>query len=586
MILRILRLLVALLVVNALLLGPRWLVPGTEVVPRVALEAGFIVGLFALLPDRNWSRRLAQAGGAAVVLLGLIGLADATARMVLARPVNLYLDFPLLRPIGNLLIGMIGFIPAVLVFLGAGLVAFGLMWLTAWLLSPSGSLARAWGPGLTLRAMGRERGMGRSTASRWMPRAVGAALMVPLLLWWVAPRAGVPVGTALGPYGVAPGWAGSPAADLVVAQAIRLRETFTERERFEADLLAAPVSYADVDGLFGRLEDRDVVLAFIESYGITVLDDVRYSPVILPRLEDLQRRVQAAGLHIVSGTLVAPTQGGESWFSHGSLISGLWLGNQIRYDLMIGSGRETLVDDFRRAGYETVAVVPAITYAWPEGESLRYDRIYARDDIPYAGPPLNWVTMPDQYTWSFLENGVRGVDRGTAQDGTPSPVFVEVDLISSHAPWTPILPILDWDSIGDGSVFQQWANAGEQPEVLWLDTERVREHYALAIDYALNAMTGYAERYVDENTLLIALGDHQPAPLITGDGASWEVPVHVISGDPDLLTPFLEWGFIRGAMPSRAYRDRGMDYFRHWFVHAYSIPADPAAAPTPSMTAE
>jgi hypothetical protein len=430
--------------------------------------------------------------------------------------------------------------------------------------------------------MEQEGGVGKGEPG-WGLRLVGAALLVPLVVWWVAPRVGAPVGTALGSFGVAPAWAGAPALELVAAQAIRLRETFTERERFEADLAAAPSSYADVDGLFERLQGRDVVLAFIESYGVTVIDDDRYRPLILPRLEELQRRIEAAGLHIVSGTLVAPTQGGESWFSHGSMLSGLWLGNQIRYDLMIGSGRETLVDDFRRAGYRTVAIVPAITYAWPEGESLRYDQIFARADIPYAGPALNWVTMPDQYTWSFLETGVRGTNRGA----DAAPVFVEVDLISSHAPWTPILPVLDdWDSIGDGSVFQQWANAGEQPEVLWLDTERVREHYSLAIDYALNAMTGYAERYVDENTLLIALGDHQPAPLVTGDGASWEVPVHVISGDADLLTPFLEWGFIRGAMPSRAYPDRGMDYFRDWFVHAYSVPGPPEAAPPPSMTAE
>jgi hypothetical protein len=383
--------------------------------------------------------------------------------------------------------------------------------------------------------------------------------------------------------------------DLVVAQAIRLGETFTERERFEADLDAAPDTYAEVDGLLSRLANRDVVLAFIESYGVTVVDDVRYSPRILPRLEDLQSRVEAAGLHMVSGTLVAPTQGGESWFSHGSLLSGLWLGNQIRYDLLIGSGRETLIDDFRRAGYRTVAIMPAITYAWPEGDALRYDEIFARADIPYAGPPLNWVTMPDQFTWSFLEKGVRGTARGATGEVPPGdtaprdrdPVFAEIGLISSHAPWTPILPVLDdWDSIGDGSVFQEWANAGEAPEVLWLDTERVREHYALAIDYALNAMAGYAERYVDENTLLIALGDHQPAPLITGDGASWEVPVHVISGDPDLLTPFLEWGFLRGSFPSRAYPDRGMDYFRDWFIRAYSEPVAPEATPTPSMTAE
>ena len=173
------------------------------------------------------------------------------------------------------------------------------------------------------------------------------------------------------------------------------------------------------------------MLAFLESYGISALDDSVYASVILSRLGDLERRMAASGLHIATGSLVAPTQGGQSWFSHGTLLSGLWLDNQLKYDLLLTSDRETLVDDFRRAGYETVVLMPAITLAWPEGRWFGYDEIYAHRDIDYAGPPLNWVTMPDQFTWSFLERTVRVRAEGR-------PLFAEVGLISSHAPWTPI----------------------------------------------------------------------------------------------------------------------------------------------------
>ncbi|MDX1567004.1 MAG: hypothetical protein R3223_04330, partial [Longimicrobiales bacterium] len=222
--------------------------------------------------------------------------------------------------------------------------------------------------------------------------------------------------------------------------------------------------------------------------------------------------------------------------------------------------------DFSRAGYETVALMPAITLAWPEGEWFGYDRIYDFHDIDYAGPPLNWVTMPDQFTWSFLQHRILGEPR-------PRPVFAEVGLISSHAPWTPILPVLsDWGAIGDGSIFAPWENAGERPEELWRDVERVREHFALSVDYAVHAMTSYAERYVDDGTLLIVMGDHQPAPLITGEGADRAVPVHVLSGDPDLVEPFVSWGFQRGAFPPHGKDPPRMDVFRAWFVEAYSGP--------------
>ena len=83
-------------------------------------------------------------------------------------------------------------------------------------------------------------------------------------------------------------------------------------------------------------------------------------------------------------------------------------------------------------------------------------------------------------------------------------------------------------------------------------------------------MASYARHYLDDQTVLIALGDHQPAPLITGQEASRAVPVHVIARDPEVLTPFLDWGFVAGVLPPRAQKVRQMDAFRDWFVNAYS----------------
>jgi hypothetical protein len=160
------------------------------------------------------------------------------------------------------------------------------------------------------------------------------------------------------------------------------------------------------------------------------------------------------------------------------------------------------------------------------------------------------------------------------------PLFAEVSLISSHAPWTPIAPVLDdWSALGDGSVFSRWADAGDPPEVVWRDPERVREQYMKAIDYVLRVLASYAANFGDARTLLILVGDHQPAPLITGDGASRDVPIHVISGDPDLLAPFLAWGFTPGMRPPADAPARRMDQFRDFFLAAFSIPSlDPRDA--------
>ena len=66
------------------------------------------------------------------------------------------------------------------------------------------------------------------------------------------------------------------------------------------------------------------------------------------------------------------------------------------------------------------------------------------------------------------------------------------------------------------------------------------------------------------------MGDHQPAPLVTGEDASRAVPVHVISGDPAVVRPFLDWGFVEGTIPDPTRPVPRMDEFRDWFVRAFS----------------
>jgi hypothetical protein len=46
------------------------------------------------------------------------------------------------------------------------------------------------------------------------------------------------------------------------------------------------------------------------------------------------------------------------------------------------------------------------------------------------------------------------------------------------------------------------------------------------------------------------IGDHQPLASVSGAGASWDVPVHIVSADAALLRRFEAHGFTPGLLPA------------------------------------
>ncbi len=317
--------------------------------------------------------------------------------------------------------------------------------------------------------------------------------------------------------------------------------------------------------LLADLGDVDVLLVFVESYGRSVLDQDRFQRFSRPSLDAFDAALEEAGLVSGSSYLTSPIMGGQSWLAHGTLESGLRLPHQHYYDPLIAADRLTLTKAFARRGHRTVAVKPAITKPWPEGSHLGFERIYAAADLGYAGLPYNWATMPDQYTMAAFERFER------LDDTRDRPVFAELSLISSHAPWTHIPPVLeDWSSIGNGEIFSTWAELGEPPHVVWAEPARVRQQYGKSIRYVLDILASYAARHVDEKTLMIIVGDHQPAPLVIGKGVTRDVPLHIVTGNPELLQPFLNWGLVPGMHPDEVVEVRRMDAFRDWFLEAFS----------------
>jgi hypothetical protein len=172
--------------------------------------------------------------------------------------------------------------------------------------------------------------------------------------------------------------------------------------------------------------------------------------------------------------------------------------------------------------------------------------------------------MPDQFTLSALDRLVLAGAPGRDRD----PVFAQVALISSHAPWTPVPDLVAWDEIGDGRVFDAVAQSGDPPEVVWRDTDRVRDQFRQAIDYSLRTVGAYAARRAADGPFLIVLGDHQPALFVSED-EGFVVPIHVI-GPEALVERFADWGWGAGMIPDPDAPVVPMDAFRNRFLTAFS----------------
>jgi hypothetical protein len=498
------------------------------------LELPLILAALAALPAGARLTRVARAAlVAALLATALLNLADLGTRLAYGRGFNPLVDLHLVDAAWNLASGTLGAVPAALAAASALAATAGLGAALWWSTGRWAALA----PPPRFRA-----------AAGALALAAGVAVVLD-------------VGAEAGAWRIAPPGK-APAAGLAYARTLSYGATLADLRAFAAAARADPFTdrHAPLAGLGGR----DVLLIFVESYGRGSLASPLYAPTHAATLRDAERRLTGAGLAARSGWLTAPIRGGQSWLAHATLASGLWISDQGRYRAYLASERASLFDFAVAAGYRTAAVMPAITMDWPEGGLMNFGTILAAADLGYRGQPFNWVTMPDQYTLAALD---RLLERG---DGAP-PLFAQVALISSHAPWVPIPPVIAWDAVGDGSVFDAFALSGDPPEVVWRDQDRVRDQYRLAIDYSLRTVAQYALRQAGDPPLMVILGDHQPARFVS-QSDSFDVPVHVV-GPPDLIARLDGWAWSDGLVPAPDAPVWRMDAFRDRFLAAFGAPA-------------
>jgi phosphatidylglycerophosphate synthase len=323
------------------------------------------------------------------------------------------------------------------------------------------------------------------------------------------------------------------------------------------------------DQLLTGLRGKDVIVLMVESYGQVAVQGSSFSPGVDRVLAKGDAQLKSSGFAARSGWLTSPTFGGISWLAHSTFHSGVRIDTQRHYDQLIKTNRFTLSQAFGRAGWRAVDVVPSNNRAWKPGRTFyHYDKVYDSRNLGYKGPRFGYPTMPDQYTLLALQ-------RLELAKRKRRPVFAEVDTLSSHFPWTKIPRSVPWQDVGDGSIFARIPTAASASQgTLLRHAGQARRAFGLSVEYSLRTIFSWLQRYGDKNTVVVMLGDHQPHTVISGQGATHDVPISVIAKDPKVTDQIRGWGWDDGVRPSPRAPVWPMQAFRDRFLTAFgSTPA-------------
>lgn len=304
------------------------------------------------------------------------------------------------------------------------------------------------------------------------------------------------------------------------------------------------------DGGLSALAGADVMIVFAESYGVSTFENQEFADVLQPARRQLAEAVAESGRFAASALVTSPTFGGGSWLTHAALLAGVDMRVPDHHALLLQSTRPTLVGHFRKHGYRSVALMPGLHSAWPEGAYYGFDQIYDAASLAYTGPAFGFWRIPDQFSMGRLHQ-LELADT----DGRPR--FIVFPTITSHLPFEPVPPVVaDWTFAYEGAApagFNEQLDPATVQELLNQipDWQRLQGPYLRSIDYSLRWLSEYLRQLAPRPMLMLIVGDHQPAATVVGRDADWSVPVHVVSTSKPLIDSFVASGFVEGLVPQR-----------------------------------
>jgi hypothetical protein len=304
------------------------------------------------------------------------------------------------------------------------------------------------------------------------------------------------------------------------------------------EAMAAPAGSA-----LAALGGADVMLMPLESLGAITYDDPDIRAALQGARERFEQDLRDGGYGVVSAFMKSPTFAGGSELAHLSLLSGIDLTDPLRHDVLLTTRRETLITLFRSQGYQTFGLYPGVFWPWPERAFYRFDQYVDGPALAYLGPPIGFWKIPDQFSAAQVE-------RLYPRDARAKPRFTFFPTITTHLPFSPVPP---FQPDAQRLLSAEPYDAQQVQRVLaqrpnWT---QMRPDYVRMMEYGYRWLGAYLREGSGRESFYILVGDHQPAASVTGEGASWDVPVYLVSRQDRLLQRFVRLGYQPGVHPRR-----------------------------------
>ncbi|MFE0327567.1 hypothetical protein ACFW08_12355 [Streptomyces sp. NPDC058960] len=504
---------------------------------RIPVEA-LIGGVVLTALPRRPRLVVAWVGGVALGVQTMLNLLDAGFYQYLGRDFNAVLDWPLLSDAYSYLQDTLGGAGALGVLLAAVAIVLVVLAVSA----------------LSVVRLGNVMARHRTTTTR--------TVLVLSMVWMTCTVLGLQFG------GVS--LAAERTVTMLKARSDLIRQTLRDERDFAKTARVDAFGATPGSQLVPDLRGKDMIFTFIESYGRSAIEDPIMAPGVDKTLDTSTQALAKAGFHAKSGWLTSATYGGSSWLGHSTFLSGLWIDNQNRYRTVTTSDHLSLTKVFKKTGaWDTVGIMPGVQKGWPEQKYYGLDKVYNAFEMGYEGPKFSWSTMPDQYALEAFQR----LEHGRKRD---KPLMSEIILTSSHTPWAPIPKMVGWNQLGNGSIFDAIQKAGNKPDYTYTSDTHSREEYGKSVQYSVTALTQFLERYGNDDTVLVFLGDHQANAHVSGNHASHDVPCAIVAKDPKVLDKIASWGWTDGLRPAHNAPVWKMSSFRDRFLTAYGSTPHPS----------